>query len=258
MITRDFESVSPSAALAGCVTALHAHAGSAVARPFRRLPGPFAALVVHAGDAGWWKPGAAPDWRPYPRIALHGLATRWSDALQPAGASCLMALIEPWAVEALFGIPGAATIDRVIDLEAGTMAPPFARAASLRDLAAALEHRGEVRHSEELLAVVAQARREAGAYRVDSAAALTGVGDRSLRRLFHATLGVSPKRWFEIERFSANLRLLHPAPWDGRTLAPSYFDQAHEIREFRRFAGVTPGAYSREKRGGDRRVYAYG
>jgi AraC-like DNA-binding protein len=76
--------------------------------------------------------------------------------------------------------------------------------------------------------------------------------------MFQSGIGVSPKKWCEIERFAANLRRLHPNPWTDEGAAPDYFDQAHEIREFRSMAGITPGAYRREKLMGDRRVFAFG
>ncbi len=39
---------------------------------------------------------------------------------------------------------------------------------------------------------------------------------------------------------------------------PAYYDQAHEIHEFRRLAGVTPSVYRHEKAEGDRRLFAIG
>lgn len=169
-----------------------------------------------------------------------------------------MALIEPWAVEPLFGVPGRVTIDSVIDLGACETLQAVGRSFELEALAAALESRIVAPAPFDLLPVLAEARHEAGSARVDRIARSAGLEARSLRRLFQTRIGVSPKRLFGIERFAANLRCLHPAPWNGSGIAPDYFDQAHEIREFRRFAGLTPGTYAREKRAGDRRVFAVG
>jgi AraC-like DNA-binding protein len=81
-----------------------------------------------------------------------------------------------------------------------------------------------------------------------SAAALadeTGTGLRTLQRRFMEQVGVSPGqhlRWLRFER--ARQLLLRG---DQRTvdiaLAAGYSDQPHFVREFRRFAGVTPGSW---------------
>jgi AraC-like DNA-binding protein len=259
-----FASLPPPDRLRPYVMALHHHAGDGPQAPYRRLPGPFAALVVHGGPPGYWRKADEPGWRPYPRVALQGLFTRWNFALEVPGRRCSMALIEPAAVEALFGFPAAATIDHVLDLE--VLRPQLGRA-----LAAISRQADPLPQIAEFLAsLVARSsapglggplsmiRREAGSARIAAAALLADRSERSLRRMFHAAIGVAPKRWCSIERFTANLRRLHPRPWIEVDALPDYFDQAHEIREFRAMAGITPGAYRREKRLGDRRVFAFG
>jgi AraC-like DNA-binding protein len=258
-----FASLAPSDRLRPFVTALHLHNNRSPEPAYRRLPGPFAALVVHGGGTGWWRRPDEQGWQTYPRVALQGLFTHWNLALDAADRRCAMALIEPAAVEALFGIPAAVTINAVIDLAAlrpelgRTLARLAARDANplpaLDETLAALL--GGVSRTD-LEVPLSLIRREAGSARISAAASLAGRSERSFRRTFHAALGVSPKRWCMIERFSANLRRLHPAPWSERGAPPDYFDQAHEIREFRAMAGITPGAYRRAKTTGDRRVFA--
>lgn len=81
------------------------------------------------------------------------------------------------------------------------------------------------------------------------------VGPRRLHQRFVADYGISPKFFLSLMRFGRQLEARHPS-FDPRAHAdePEYADDSHAIREFRRFTGLTPGAYARQKRA-DRLVY---
>jgi methylphosphotriester-DNA--protein-cysteine methyltransferase len=74
-----------------------------------------------------------------------------------------------------------------------------------------------------------------------------GTTPRTLERLFDRHVGMPPKRLARLERFQAVLR----RAGDGgdlrglrdAALAAGYFDQAHFLREFRAFAGVSPSTF---------------
>lgn len=82
-----------------------------------------------------------------------------------------------------------------------------------------------------------------------SAAALAdeaGIGLRTLQRRFMEHVGVSPGqhlRWLRFERARQMLLLRGDRRSADIALAAGYSDQAHFVREFRRFAGVTPGRW---------------
>lgn len=250
-----FVAASPPAP---AVLALHEHRAAAP-RTFRRLPGPFSALIVHAGDPGRWRP-ADGAWSLAPRVALYGLATGWSEIATAGDDHYVVAFLAPWAMAELCGRAAPACVDAMVDLTAHPRfrALPAAVAAG-HGLAAVAAVLSRLSPDPVTLAPALDAiHRSAGAVPVAVAARLAGCDERRFRAACHAELGVGPKRWAMLERFAANLRRLHPAPFDGPGPAPDYFDRAHEIREFRRLAGITPGAYAREKQGGDRRVFATG
>lgn len=73
----------------------------------------------------------------------------------------------------------------------------------------------------------------------------TGLGMRSLQRRFMESLGVSPRQHLRYLRFERARQLLEAR--QSRTvdvaLAAGYSDQAHFVREFVRFTGVTPGRW---------------
>ena len=83
--------------------------------------------------------------------------------------------------------------------------------------------------------------------RVRDLPALTGLGERQLRRRFQVAVGYEPKRLARILRLQRLLALAERTP-PGRgrlaalALAAGYADQAHMARECAELAGLTPGA----------------
>lgn len=92
--------------------------------------------------------------------------------------------------------------------------------------------------------------RSHGSVAVEALAAETGTSRRHLERLFAAQVGLSPKAAARVARFRRLCELLRARPgagWSRLALECGYHDQAHMIREFRGFAGLTPEAYRREQ-----------
>lgn len=82
--------------------------------------------------------------------------------------------------------------------------------------------------------------------RVGDMAAALGIGERRLQQLFHAEVGLTPRRLRRLVRLHGCLRRLRndPAPaWAQLALDCGFYDQAHLVKEFRELCGVTPGDY---------------
>jgi AraC-like DNA-binding protein len=73
----------------------------------------------------------------------------------------------------------------------------------------------------------------------------TGWSLRTLQRHFMDQLGVSPRQHLRYLRFERARNLLVQRELRAADIAAAagYADQAHFIREFRRFAGITPGRW---------------
>ncbi|RIQ34743.1 helix-turn-helix domain-containing protein [Jiangella rhizosphaerae] len=89
---------------------------------------------------------------------------------------------------------------------------------------------------------------------LDRGAAVGAVADRlgasasTLRRRFHAAVGLSPKQFARVRRLQRVLRTVTasgvPAPdWAEVAASHGYFDQAHLVNDFRALTGLTPGRY---------------
>lgn len=78
---------------------------------------------------------------------------------------------------------------------------------------------------------------------------LVGMSTKRLIAAFRAEIGLSPKAFARIRRLQAALRLLNAGSIGGARIAADvgYFDQAHFVREFRSFTGMTPTQYAQQR-----------
>lgn len=71
----------------------------------------------------------------------------------------------------------------------------------------------------------------------------SGFSTRTVNRWFTNYLGVSPKRLSRIARFHKALSGLYSHEGFGYYFDCGYYDQAHFIKEFKEFTGITPEEY---------------
>ena len=71
----------------------------------------------------------------------------------------------------------------------------------------------------------------------------TNVNPRQLERKFASGVGLSPKQLLKIIRLQASLKLMLNNNYESLTVIAhenDYYDQAHFIKDFKEFTGVTP------------------
>lgn len=74
-----------------------------------------------------------------------------------------------------------------------------------------------------------------------------GLGERQVERKFQEWVGVGPKRFARLARFQGMVARMRVFPHSvGAGLEHGFHDQAHLIKDFRSFAGMTPGAFLRD------------
>ena len=125
-------------------------------------------------------------------------------------------------------------------------------AGSPQEMFAAIERELLVRLRRPLLIhpAVAHSLRELNASpavsRVEEIRAQTGYSAKRLIELFDNAVGLTPKVYSRIRRFQSVIDSLargRPVAWAAVAADNGYYDQSHLNREFRAFAGVTPGEY---------------
>ncbi|MFC4779192.1 DUF6597 domain-containing transcriptional factor [Paenibacillus sp. GCM10023252] len=74
-----------------------------------------------------------------------------------------------------------------------------------------------------------------------------GMSHRRFNEIFQGEVGLSPKRYARMIRFQQALHLLGSGmevDWTGLAIDCGYYDQAHFIKEFRSFSGLSPTSYT--------------
>ena len=74
----------------------------------------------------------------------------------------------------------------------------------------------------------------------------TGLSRRRFIEVFRDQVGLTPKVYWRLQRFRHVVQRVHRAPgvgWADLALECGYYDQAHLIRDFRAFSGLSPSAY---------------
>jgi AraC-like DNA-binding protein len=163
---------------------------------------------------------------------LDGAASEYTDRVVPLGEA--------------IGVPGTALLQQV------TAEPDEAARAGL--LAAALERAVRPERAGPARQVATAARlAETGraVRRLADLASLTGLGPRTLQRMFLHYAGVSPMwviRRYRLLDAAEAVREGAAVSWAEVAAELGYADQAHLIRDFRAAVGQTPAAYAQAAR----------
>lgn len=218
--------------------------------PIRTSPIPYGVLSVNVG-----RPNAAEDGSLVPKASLLGLQSRarswrsWSDTY------FVMAILTVAGIIRLFPDTGSASADRLLDLGAIT---GDALVCSLSSgIAAEMEPERIGRQMDRwLIARLASSTTQPEHRRiivahdilgdggsVETAADAANVNRRQLQRWFHRHLGVSPKEMSDLQRLHGSLQAIQTRHGDP---VAGFSDQAHQIRNWHRRLGVTPGVYRKQ------------
>jgi len=237
-------------------------AAVAPARSETVVPDGHPELIFHYGDRFAAAIGSSEALRPQPQHLFAGQLTRPLTLRGEGVAGMLGVRFEPWGARVL-GLPADETTDRWIGLDD---LPQRTLAALGDDVSAARDDRARIalvecallgligqdawRPDPIAVAFVERLRRARRPLRQRALAAEWGLSERQLERRINDAIGVSPKRLASILRFRALFDALQASAqpvWLDAALAAGYFDQAHMIRDFRRFAGAPPRVFMRSR-----------
>lgn len=241
-------SVPPDPRLANPVAAIAgSRDGHGAPAPVRVVPDGLASLLVSA-------PIDAP--HDLVEVAVYGFKTRALTVLSPTRVVNVAVQIRASHIGTLFGTDAAALTDRSVPLR-----ELWGGAADrvLRDLAGAPDFTARKRILERALLERHSAPADAGRclaaegvraieatggrIRVSALARQLDCSERRLLRVFRHHIGVSPKAFAGVARFRAAWADLARGELQVTVAAQrGYSDQAHLLREFRRFSGSRPQA----------------
>jgi AraC-like DNA-binding protein len=149
---------------------------------------------------------------------------------------CVELKLTPLGAYRLFGVPVSELANAVVDLtELADLRPGHLDEELLRLADAGPEPAGEVAW------VWRRLHAAHGNVPIAALAAEVGWSRRHLVDRFRAQAGLPPKTLARVLRFEELLRRLPTGPLAETAAACGYYDQAHMNRDFREFAGTTPG-----------------
>ena len=241
----------PLDALVHCFWFLRGHPVAATPQPI--VPDGRVELVLHLAEP-FGLLGASGRVERQASALLAGQLTR-PIAVTPLGPADVMGIrFRTAAARAVLPLPLDEVTNRVHPLRevAPRLALALLAAASrstrpserVRDVAAALQHHVRCAPTAMVSGAVASLENH-GPSGIGQLATSLGVTRRTLERRFHDEVGLSPKTLHRVLRFRRAFRLIQDLPRAMARVAAAagYADQPHMIREFRRFAGETPGRF---------------
>ncbi len=172
-----------------------------------------------------------------------------TDTLQEA--SMIGVHFKPAGAAAFLGIPSIELLDTHIELAElwGAFAHELRERlcrASIDERFAILERALFARFTHPPHRAIAPALRMLAKSRVRDAAAEIGIGERRLHDLFRDEVGLAPKVFARIDRFHRAMEQ-QSDDWSRVAAECGYYDQAHLIRDFAQFAGMTPAAWAKHR-----------
>lgn len=218
------------------------------------LPSGKAQLVItlHDTPIQWASPQHRDDWRSWTRGVVHGPQSRYYLAGPKPKGTVVGVSFRPGAAAAILGASLAELQDRHVPLEelwgyrGSELHERLANGADTATIFQLLEKELIARIRRPLLIhpSVAHALLP-GLARVEEVRKRSGYSARHFIELFRSNVGLSPKHYYRVQRFSSALSRLARGSAKLADVAATtgYADQAHMSREFRELAGIAPSAY---------------
>jgi AraC-like DNA-binding protein len=217
------------------------------------IPDGFAELIFHYGD-------------PY-RISIDG---NWSIQtptllagqidnhfyLENTGRSGIFGIkLQPTALTDLFGLNMKELTNKVVDLSSvrqisiqnlsDVLVSSATHEVKLEAATAFFEEALQQRYEASAVdAAVKRIMQEHGMISVAELTEIAHVGERQLENLFKKYVGLSPKLYARIIRFSYIFELIREQKtWSDLAYEAAFYDQSHFIRNFKDFTGENPADY---------------
>lgn len=223
------------------------------------VPDGFPEFIVHFGDA--FEINISGTWRPQERYLLAG-QIRQHFHLRNTGVSKMLGIkFQPAAVHALFDIDMSQIIDEVIAIDkshktllelANSLARQTTFEGCLRQIEDWFNQFVELNNYRPNSIEIAanQLINTKGNVKLNQLCEEIGVSERTLERQFKKAIGLSPKFYSRILRFTYIFDQIREGkePWLDITFDSGYYDQAHFIKNFKEFTGESPSAYGFEEK----------
>jgi AraC-like DNA-binding protein len=214
----------------------------------RVVPDGRAELILNLGEP--FQSVSDGEWRRQPRFFFAGQITTPMLLRPQAGARIIGVRFRPEGAHCIFPVPMHELAGTVVPLYA--LAPKLDRELQRLPELASFRHQWRfvdrvlsrtARHNDSGLTFALDIAIEtAGMVSMSDLAKAANLSNRHLERRFFDSVGMAPKLFCRIRRFQQVLQAMEAcdANWADAAVDCGYYDQAHLIRDFRSFSGLTP------------------
>ena len=219
------------------------------------IPDGYPEMIFHYGDP--YRANISGEWYIQEKYLVAGQITNHF-YLENTGTSGMIGVkFQPWAVRQLFNLNMESIVNQAIpfpDHLFQTLNPLIEIANShlhFEDKVLQLENclttmtnslAPQNRQFQEAVELIIS---NTGARRLQEIRQQVGVGERSLERYFKKYIGLSPKLYSRIIRFSSIFHLIQTKnfEWTQISYLSGFYDQSHFIKNFKEFTGEDPSGY---------------
>ncbi len=218
------------------------------------IPDGYPELIFHYGDP--YRTNISGQWSDQQRSLLAGQISHYF-FLRNTGQKGMFAIkFQPWAVRELLGINMFSIKDRVV----AVVGPPFEKLLPIQKVATSKwSFEKKIRETSYLLQAIErkEEQQKKGKQAVKMILESKGeialatirekleISERSLERYFKLCIGLSPKFYSRIIRFSHIFALVNDDlfRWTDIGYLKGFYDQSHFIKNFKEFTGEEPSRY---------------
>lgn len=210
-------------------------------------------LVFNAGNASLRYGGDA---EKFQTTWLYGQLSHYQDFSISGSLQWIVVVLQPYGAFHCWGVPGTEWKDRFfpaaeqLGTAIDTISAALLQSASIQDSIRLLDAwiTAQQAHRKQpdpvLIQAVQSINASEGRMPVHALLQQLLVNERMLERKFKEAIGISPKQYAGIIRVNASAKKMQrigkltEVAYDG-----DYFDQAHFIKDFRKYTGITPWQY---------------
>ncbi len=237
-----------------CFWQIDSHDDSTIQRE-KIIPDGYPELIFHYGNV--YKTNINGIWQVQAQDLIAGQITNHF-FIENTGISKIFAIkLQPWALSELYNISMHEITNKVINIPKDVLDTlnPIKEVAtstiSFNDKVLRIENwlistnqlvNNELSKEKKALDLIIKNRGRDSLKKIQT---LTGVSERKLERYFKLNIGLSPKSFSRIIRFSNIFKLIQEDNIDWADIAylSGFYDQSHFIKNFKEFTGEHPSSY---------------